>query len=159
MNPASISEIKKALSTFNKDEIAELCLRLARYRKENKELLTYLIFEADDQGLFIKHVKEEIDEQFSQMNLSNFYLAKKTIRKVLRSTGKYIKFSGSKQTEVELLLYFCRKLKDSSLPWQEHKITSNIFERQVAKIEKAIQSLHEDLQFDYGQELEKLLED
>jgi len=157
MNPATISEIKKALSQLNKDEIAELCLRLARYRKENKELLTYLIFEADDQALFIKHVKEEIDEQFSQMNQTSFYLAKKTIRKVLRSTGKYIKFSGSKQTEVELLLYFCKKLKESGLPWQEHKITFNIFERQVAKIESAIKNLHEDLQFDYGQELEKLL--
>lgn len=159
MNPASISEIKKALSNLSKDEIAELCMRLAKYRKENKELLTYLIYEADDQSLFIKHVKEEIDEQFSQMNQSSFYLAKKTIRKVLRSTVKHIKFSGSKQTEVELLLYFCRKLKDSGLSWQEHKITSNIFERQVAKIEKAIQSLHEDLQYDYGQEVEKLLED
>jgi hypothetical protein len=159
MKPATISEIKKSLSNLSKDEIAELCMRLAKYRKENKELLTYLIYEADDQSLFIKHVKEEIDEQFSQMNQSSFYLAKKTIRKVLRSTVKYIKFSGSKQTEVELLLYFCRKLKDSGLSWQEHKITSNIFERQVAKIEKAIQSLHEDLQYDYGQEVEKLLED
>jgi uncharacterized FlaG/YvyC family protein len=159
MNPATISEIKKALTNLGKDEITELCLRLARYRKENKELLTYLIFEADDQALFIKHVKEEIDEQFSQMNQSNFYLAKKTIRKVLRSTGKYIKFSGSKKTEVELLLYFCRKLKESGLPWQEHKITSNIFERQVEKIEKAIKTFHEDLQFDYGQELDKLLAD
>ncbi|MFN2396130.1 MAG: hypothetical protein ABR597_10630 [Bacteroidales bacterium] len=159
MNPATISEIKKALSNFNKDEIADLCLRLAKYRKENKELLTYLIFEADDQALFIKHVKEEIDEQFSQMNQSNFYLAKKTIRKVLRSTNKYIKFTASKQTEVELLLYFCRKLKESGLPWKEHKITRNIFERQVVKIEKAIQSLHDDLQYDYGQELEILLKD
>ena len=157
MKPASLSEIKRALSQLNKDESIELCLRLARYRKENKELLTYLIFEADDQALFIRHVKDEIDEQFSQMNQSNFYLAKKTIRKVLRSTGKYIKFAASKQTEVELLIYFCRRLTDSGLPWQQHKVTKNLFDRQILKIEKAIQSLHEDLQFDYGQELEKLL--
>ena len=157
MNPASISEIKKALSTLNKNEIAELCLRLARYRKENKELLTYLIFEADNQALFIKHVKEEIDHQFRQMNHSNIYLAKKTIRKVLRSAGKYIKFAGSKQTEAEILIYFCKTLKDSGLPWKNHPVTYNIFERQITKIEKAIQSLHEDLQFDYGQEVEKLL--
>jgi hypothetical protein len=157
MNPATISEIKKAITSLNKDEIAELCLRLAKYRKENKELLTYLIFEADDQALFLKHAKEEIDEQFSQMNLSSFYLAKKTIRKVLRSTGKYIKFTGSKQFEVEILIYFCRKLKNSGLPWQEHLVTLNIFERQIIKIEKAIQSMHEDLQYDYGQALEKLL--
>ena len=157
MNPATISEIKRALSQLNKDEIDELCLRLAKYRKENKELLTYLLFEADDQVLFLKHAKEEIDEQFSQMNLSSFYLAKKTIRKVLRSIGKYIKFTGSKQFEVEILIYFCRSLIKSGLPWQEHLVTLNIFERQIAKIEKAIQSMHEDLQYDYGQELEKLL--
>ncbi|TVQ94153.1 MAG: hypothetical protein EA393_01200 [Bacteroidetes bacterium] len=159
MNPATISEIKKALSTLNKDEIAEMCLRLAKYRKENKELLTYLIFEADDQAIFIKHVKEEIDHQFRQMNHSNIYLAKKTIRKVLRNTDKYIKFAASKQVEVELLMYFCKSLKDSGLPWQKHPVTFNIFDRQIKKIEKAIQSLHEDLQHDYGQELEILLKD
>lgn len=157
MNPATISEIKRALSQLNKDEIAELCLRLAKFSKENKELLTYLIFEADDQALFIKHVKEEIDRQFRQMNHSNIYLAKKTIRKVLRNTDKYIKFAASKQVEVEILMYYCKSLKDSGLPWQKHPVTYNIFERQIAKIEKAIQSMHEDLQYDYGQELEKLL--
>ncbi len=157
MNPATISEIKRALSQLNIDEIAEMCLRLAKYRKENKELLTYLLFEADDQALFIKHVKEEIDRQFSQMNHSNIYLAKKTIRKVLRNTDKYIKFAASKQVEVEILMYYCKSLKDSGLPWQKHPVTYNIFNRQIAKIEKAIQSMHEDLQYDYGQELEKLL--
>ncbi len=159
MKPATVSEIKRALSQLNKDEITELCLRLVRYRKENKELLTYLVFEADDQALFIKHVKEEIDHQFRQMNHSNIYLAKKTIRKVLRSASKYIKFAGSKQTEAEILIYFCKSLKDCGLPWKNHPVTYNIFERQITKIEKAIQSLHEDLQFDYGQELEKLLEE
>jgi hypothetical protein len=156
MKAASLNEIKNALATLSQKEITELCLRLAKYRKENKELLTYLIFEADDPKLFIKHVKEEMDLMFSQMARSNVYLAKKTLRKVLSATNKYIKFSGSKEVEIELLLYFCQTMKGSGLRFHDYPVTENIYNRQIAKIRKAINTLHEDLQYDYGFELEKL---
>jgi len=156
METARLSDIKRALSTLTHKEIMNICVRLARYRKENKELTSYLIFDADDHGLFIKQVKAEIDHQFSQMNLSSIYLAKKTVRKVLSTTNKYIKFSGSKQIEVELLLHFCQRLKNSGLPYREYTVTENLYNRQLLKIKSAILSLHEDLQFDYGKILEKL---
>lgn len=156
MQTATISEIKKALTTLTPQEISEMCLRLARFKKENKELLTYLIFEADDQTLFLKHVKEEMDHQFSLMNHSNLFLAKKTMRKVLRTTQKFIRFAGSKQIEVELLLYFCESLKNCGLPIEKHPVTSNLYHNQINKIKKTLQSLHEDLQYDYTLQLENL---
>jgi hypothetical protein len=156
METARLSEIKRALSILTHKEILNVCLRLAKYRKENKELISYLIFDAHDPAIFIKQVKEEIDFQFSQMNLSSIYLAKKTIRKVLSTTNKYIKFAGSKQTEVELLIYFCQCLKNSGLPFKQYPVTENLYNRQLLKIKGAMQSLHEDLQFDYGKLLEKL---
>ncbi len=156
MKTATLSEIKNVLQSLSQKEISTICLRLARYRKENKELLTFLLFEADDEALYCKHVKEEIDHQLRQMSHANIYLAKKTIRKVLNTTNKFIRFSGSKQVEVELLLYFCTQLNNSNLPIHNYPVTSNLFNRQIAKIQKALQSLHEDLQFDYGEELAKL---
>ncbi len=48
MKAASIQELKQELQHTSLKEITELCLRLARFKKENKELLTYLLFEASD---------------------------------------------------------------------------------------------------------------
>ena len=49
LKPASISQLKQVLRSHSPEELAEFCLRLARYKKENKELLTYLLFDADDE--------------------------------------------------------------------------------------------------------------
>ena len=86
--------------------IVDVCLRLIKYKKENKELLTYLLFEAQDEASYIKGIKEDIDEQFKELNTSNLYVTKKGLQKIVRTTSKYIKYSGIRQTEIELLLYF-----------------------------------------------------
>ncbi len=48
MKPATLAQIKKELNMRSSDELLQLCLRLGRFKKENKELLTYLLFEAED---------------------------------------------------------------------------------------------------------------
>ena len=59
MKAATITEIKKELKFKSSEELALLCLRLSRFKKENKELLTYLLFESEDEEAFIKGIKEE----------------------------------------------------------------------------------------------------
>ena len=157
MKAASLKELKTELHTLHPSRVMDICLHLAKYKKENKELLTYLLFEAQDEQFYINEVKELIDEQFKNVNKSNLYLAKKTLRKVLRTTSKYIKYSGIKQTEVELLIYFCKKLRKSGIPLHENTVTGNIYFRQILKIRKTLSSLHEDLQCDYAEEM-KLVE-
>lgn len=156
METASISEIKKELKSLSPQQLQDLCIRLAKYKKENKELLSYLLFESFNEQHFIRQVQEEIDDQFIHLNQSSFYLAKKTLRKVLRTTRKYIRFSGSKQTEVELLIYFCQKLKNSGLHRRSSRVIQNMYSRQVERIKKALSMMHEDLQYDYIDEVEKL---
>lgn len=150
MEIASLSHIKKELKNLPPAELQEICIRLAKYKKENKELLHYILFESMNESAFIELVKEEIDEQFGNLNRSSFYLAKKTLRKVLRTTKKYIRFSGSKQTEIELLIYFCQKMKTSGLKMRSSRTVLNLYERQVERIKKVLAMLHEDLQFDYN---------
>jgi hypothetical protein len=157
MKAASISELKKELRTLPPKEVLELCIRMAKYKKDNKELLSYLLYEAHDETMYIDAVKLEIDEQWAEMNRSNLYLVKKTLRKILRITNKYIRYSGRKQTEVELLIYYCSKLKNSGIPVHTSTALSNLYQRQIIKIHKAMATLHEDLQFDYGQELKPLI--
>ena len=156
MEIASLSEIKKELKSVSPTQLQEICIRLAKHRKENKELLSYLLFDSYNQQLFIENVKAEIDEQFVHLNQSSFYLAKKTLRKVLRTTRKYIRFSGSKQIEIELLIYFCHKLQSTGLHRRSSIVIRNMYNREVERILKVLASLHEDLQYDYREEVEKL---
>lgn len=153
MKTASLKEIKTELDLLHPRRIQEICMRMAKFRKENKELLTYLLFEAGDEPAYIKGVKSLIDELFKEINKSNIYYAKKTIRKILRVANKYIKYSGSKQTEVEILIHFSKQLKRSGLRLTENSVLGNIYNRQLQKIHKAIATLHEDLQYDYSEEI------
>lgn len=49
MKTATIAELKSELGNVPAPQLAELCIRLAKFKKENKELLTYLLFEAYDE--------------------------------------------------------------------------------------------------------------
>src|SRR5205085_10823251 len=112
---SSVSEIRQELSNASPKELLKICLRLIKYKKENKELVSFLLFEAADLHSYIEGVKAEIDEQFMQINRSNLYFAKKGIRKILKTTSRYIKYTASKEAETELLIYFCGKIKNSEI--------------------------------------------
>jgi hypothetical protein len=153
MKAASLKEIKTELAGLHPSEVVELCMKVLKYKKENKELLSYLLFEAHNEDGYIADVKAEMDELFEDVNKSNIYLAKKTIRKVLKITNKYIKYSGSKETEAELLIYFCKKVRKTGITFPSNSALGMIYTRQILKINKAIAALHEDLQFDYTEKL------
>jgi hypothetical protein len=156
MKAASISELKQELANLPSKDIIELCIRLARYKKENKELLTYLLFEAFDQDAYIENVKKEIDEAFAELPKSTPYLNKKSLRKVLRSISKYSKHTGSKQAEVEMLLHFCRNVKSSGINIYKSTALTNLYAQQLKKIHSLFESLHEDLLYDYKKQLQEL---
>jgi hypothetical protein len=156
MRAASLAEIKRELKTLDQEEVTQLCLRLGRFKKENKELLTYLLFEMKDEDAYIASIREYIDEAMIEININTLYFAKKGLRKVLRNANKMIRYSGNKQTEVEVLLHFCQAMKTSSIDVNRSVVISNLFDRQVAKIKKSLGHLHEDLQADYMYELARL---
>jgi hypothetical protein len=156
MKAVSIKELKDELANCSPKEMRELCLRLARFKKENKELLTYLLFESSDEGLYIESVKNEVDLQFEQINKKSSYLIKKSFRKILRTIRKYSRYSPKKETEVELLLYFCTRMKKFNPSVHKNTGLHNFYIRLIETIRKKIVFLHEDLQFDYGAELNGL---
>jgi len=157
MKPAPITQLKQEMKQRSQGELLEICLRLARFKKENKELLTYLLFEAEDEQAYIAAIKKEIEDQFDAINTTSVYYIKKSIRKILRTTQKFIRYSGNKQTEVELLLHFCRQMHRFNFFRYKSLALHKLYIRQIQKTEKTISNLHEDLQFDYGQELEELV--
>ena len=156
MKAATVSQIKKELKFKSTEELMELCLRLSKFKKENKELLTYMLFESADEEAFIASVKAEIDADLENINTKNFYYIKKSLRKILKNVKKYIRYSPKKETEIELLIYFCEQLKDFKPSIKRNATMMNLYNRQVASIKKTLSGLHEDLQFDYEQEIEAL---
>lgn len=156
MKTASVQELKQELLALKPAKLTELCLRLARFKKENKELLTFLLFEAHDEESYIKSVKELINEGFTELPKPNLYLSKKTLRKILRITNRYIKYAGSKTAEVSLLIYFCQQMKSSGIAFEKSTVLNNLYEAQFKKIRAALKTLHEDMQYDFLRELEEL---
>src|SRR5664279_6160635 len=156
MKAVTIKELKEELSDCAPKDLRDLCLRLARFKKENKELLTYLLFESSDEALYIDGVKMEVDEQFEQINRKSYRFIKKSFSKILRSIRKYSRYSQKKETEVELLVYFCTKLREFTPSFHKNTGLQNFYEKQIITIRKKASQLHEDLQFDYNVELERL---
>ena len=156
MKAASLNEIKKELIELDSKTVQDLCMRLAKYKKENKELLTYLLFEAHDEAAFVNNVKTEMDELFQGLPSGNVYYIKKSLRKILRIVNKQIKYSGLKQTELELRLYFCAKIKEANVPLRSSTVLYNLNEGQVKKIKTVLTQLPEDLQYDYHRDIVSL---
>ena len=156
MKAASLSELKQEIATLPPKQVMKICMRLAKHKKENKELITYLLFEASDEKTFIRNIQEETELQFREMNSSSLYLAKKSIRKILRTINKFIRYSGSKETEAELRIHYCKTLLSSGIPFKKSPVLLNLYNNQLNKIEAAVASLHEDLQYDFRKEMKGL---
>jgi len=156
MKAVTVKEIKTELSHRSHNDIIELCLHLSKFKKENKELLTYLLFESENEDRFIASVKLEVDQQFEHINTKTYYFIKKSVRKILRIIKKYIRYSKLTETEVSLLLYFCAKLQNFKPSIRKNTVLLNIYNRELANAKRKILLLHEDLQYDYSLEIEKL---
>ena len=57
MKAASLKEVKTELNHKSHSELLAICLRLSRFKKENKELLNYLLFEFSDEEKYIESMR------------------------------------------------------------------------------------------------------
>lgn len=154
MKAVTVKQIKDELEHRSHKELMDLCLRLSRFKKENKELLTYLLFESQNEEMYIQSIKDYMDELFEGINTDSYYYIRKSVRKILSQIKKFIRYSKKKETEVELLLHFCWRLQDLRPTIARSPRLVNVYMRQLNMAEKAISTLHEDLQYDYRLELE-----
>ena len=158
MKAVTVRELRKALNEHPRDELIEMCLQLSKYKKENKELLTYVLFESSYEEGYVESIKEEINEQFDAINTRTFYYIKKSVRKILRMVKKFIRYSKNKETEITLLIFFCDKLLEVKPSIKRNRLLVNLYIRERTSIEKKIEKLHEDLQLDFKNMLDDLVE-
>lgn len=158
MKTASLSELRKEIVQLPQEDASALLVRLARYSKENKELLHYLLYEADFESGYVEKIKELIRQQFSELNRSKIQFVKKGLQRILRELKKHIKYSGKKETEIELLLFFCEQVVHAKIKIDRYPVLLNMYNRQLAAIEKAVLRLDEDLRYDYSEQIERAQE-
>ena len=156
MKAASIVELKEELSALPSRTLLEVCLRLARYKKENKELLTYILLESHNEAGFVESVKKEIDEQFEGLPASHVYFLKKGLRRILRAVSRHCRHSGIKESELEILIHFCTRFNESGFGAIKDKAITNIYSRQLEKLVGLVKKVHEDLQFDFTKRIKAL---
>ncbi len=154
MKSASLAQIRKELKALSREEIMELCDKLLKYKRDNKELANYILFEAENEDAYVTAIKAEVLEAFSATNTSGFYLAKKSIRRALRIANKYIKYSEKPETELDVLLHFCEEMRELDMDFRRSKVMLNLYERQLVKINDIYSDLHEDLQYDFRKRVE-----
>jgi hypothetical protein len=71
---------------------------------------------------------------------------------------KHIRYSKIIETEVTLLIYFCKKLKNLNPSIKKNTVLLNIFKRELVNAKKKTEVLHEDLQYDFEIILNELSE-
>lgn len=149
MKAASISELKKSLANLDRDELLDACVRLAKYKVDNKELLTYLLLKSHDEQTYIREVCDEIDQEFRGITA----MPKKTIRKIIRWLDKRVRYSGEVETELELRIHFCSQFVRRKIRLSRCKVSSNMYRGQLKKIENLLEKVHPDIRFDYRQQM------
>lgn len=156
MKTASIKEIKTELEHLSPKDLLTVSLRLAKFKKENKELLSYLLFEASDEQQYIKNVQELLHVQFTEVNVKNLYFTRKNLRKIVRTANRYIKYTDETSSAIEILIYVCDEIRDLKIDISKSTVISNLYASLLKKITKLVSELHEDLQYDYRKAIEKL---
>lgn len=156
MKAASLATIKKELQQRPSEELLALCLRLGRFKKENKELLTYLLFEAEDEDHYVRQLKIHIQELFADVRKDHAYYARKSSRRILKEVKKYARYSNCKETEVALLLCYCANLKDVMKGLPKSRAMDNLYSRQLDLAKKRLEGLHPDLHYDYQLQIDQL---
>jgi hypothetical protein len=156
-NRISLSEIRGLLKVKSSAQLLEIIQRLARFKKDNKELLAYLLFQSDDESAFINDVNHEVSAMFESMNKRNVHLIKKTVRKTIRYVSKMVKFAAMPRVTVEIYLHWCKCFILHNLHKLHATALDNLYISQTKKIDKAYEQLHPDVQQDYTKEMYELI--
>lgn len=156
MKAATLHQIKKELETSSPKRIMDLALRLIKFKTENKELISYLLFDEDDLAGYIADLRDEVSVMFDEIHPFPPYQTKRGVRKVLKFISRYSKYTNAKETESELLLHFCGLMRQNGMIRSSNKVISGIYYKQLEKVEKMLPVLHEELQYDYKQKIEYL---
>lgn len=157
MEKISINIIKKELQELSQKQLVEICIQLAKARKENKEQLDFMLLKSHHLFQYEIDLKAEIDTQFEIFTYYKYYQLIKPLKAYVNSVLKQISYSKNPSFELEIIIYLCKqffRFNDDESIWF-YKINI-IYDSLARKIEPRFKKLHEDEQFDYRVKLEEI---
>ena len=157
MVPASIDTIKTELKQLPPKKVLELVVRLARFKKENKELLTWLLFESSDEAAYIAQVRKEITEEVEKIDGLTAYQYKKQFRKIQRKINKPIKYMGSKTAAAELYMHMIELIDRKKKTVFIRAFLEKAHEQYVRKVNILLPGIPEDLAADISRQLRQVV--
>lgn len=153
----SLAQLKKELKLLNEQELQELIVDLSKFSRDNKAYLFFKLNEVQQPNLFVEMVQEELENEFLNSRSDHYYYAKKSAQKIRRKMNKLLKLSKDKSQQVDVILYFCERLKEEGFLRHNSTVLDNLYQVQLRKAQKLVDGLHEDLQYDYRLQLEELV--
>ncbi|NML20570.1 hypothetical protein HHL16_06775 [Pseudoflavitalea sp. G-6-1-2] len=156
MHAASSDTIKTELKQLPPKQLLELLLRLARFKKENKELLTYLLFESANESEYVEQVKKEIAGEMEEIDTLPGYQYKKQFRKVQRKINKPVKYIGSKSATAELYLHMATLISEKKKTTYLAPFLEKAVQQYTSKIEKLLPGIEDDLAADIRKKLKQI---
>ncbi len=152
----SLAQLKKELNYLDKNELEALMVDMAKFSRDNKAYLFFKLNQTEQPNLYVEMVEEELETEFQNARSDHYYYAKKSAQKIRRKMNKLLKLSKDKAQQVEVILYFCERLKEEGFLNHNSTVLDNLYQVQVRKAQKLVGSLHPDLQYDYEYRFEKL---
>lgn len=149
MENRKLIDIKKTMLHLTEKELMELCLSLIRYKKENKELVSYLLYDKHDEAYFIEKLCVDVDDMFKEIEGLTSRDIRKKARKIIRHCDKWLRFSKRKDTEIEVRMHLLKKIRTFPFTRSLTYFQETLYLRQRKKIMQSIPKVHEDLQNDY----------
>ena len=147
---------KKEITKLDNKHLAEICIRLAKHKTENKELLNYLLFYAHDNEPYIDDLKKDIAAVYNNLPIGE-YACTVQLKKLILRLNKHLKFVADKSREAEIITEFCQTFIQHINIRSHYSPLIQVLYRQFVKLNKVILKLDEDLQFDYQQPIEEIL--
>ena len=146
---APIKNIKEELQQLSHKELLDFSLRILKYKKENKELAYYLLFEKQDEDGYAQKIINILKDELTTINFSRTFFARKGFKRVNRLAAKYLKYSGDTESAIKVYLFLAKEIAAAGKIYRLTSLTGKLVEQHNLRTKKMIASLHEDLQFDY----------
>lgn len=156
MKPADSKDIKAALTKLESATLREIILRLARLKKENKELLTYILFDAADKEGYVAEINHYVTQQMGEVNVKSAHFARKSLRRILKTAWRLVKYSGDAECVIQVNLHLLEEMNKSKIPFGKSTALENIRSQVKAAIEKNLKLVHADLAHDFKRQLQKM---
>jgi len=153
MKPATLVQIRKELETISPQRLMALTLRLIKLKSENKEFVSYLLFDEDQLSEYLADLKFEISEVLDGASFTQPLIAKKALRKCQKYITKHAKYMGSKDAEAELYMFLLRKIHEKGINRYTHRAIQLIYLRIIEKTKKLLPTIHNDLRGDFEIEI------